>query len=70
VLFRSRLDASTWHEVSVEHVGVRIKVWLNGVPVASERDDALSEAGMAGLWTSGDSTAHFARLWYEAARKD
>jgi hypothetical protein len=65
-----RLDAAGWHDMAVEHVGTRIKVWLNGIPVASERDDALPEAGMAGVWVPGDSTAHFARLWYERASKD
>jgi hypothetical protein len=65
-----RLDDASWHEVAVEHVGDRIKVWLNGIPVAQERDDALAEAGMAGVWTRGDSTAHFVRLWYERIQKD
>lgn len=60
-----RLDPSAWHEILAEQAGDRIRVWLNGVPVASERDDALAEAGVVGLWTVGDSTAHFSRLWYE-----
>lgn len=60
-----RLEADRWHELAVEHVGERIRVWLNGIPVASERDAALAEPGMVGLWLPGDSTAHFQRLWYE-----
>jgi hypothetical protein len=42
---------------------------LNGIPVASERDDALPEAGMVGLWMPGDSTAQYKRLWFEPIRK-
>ncbi len=65
-----RLDERGWHELSVEHVGERLRVWLNGVPVASERDAALSSPGMVGLWLPGDATAHFERLWYEALPAD
>lgn len=60
-----RLEAERWHELTVEHVGEHIRVWLNGIPVADERDAALAEPGMVGLWLPGDSTAHFQRLWYE-----
>jgi hypothetical protein len=60
-----RLNEIDWHELTVDHVGDRIKVWLNGIPVASERDGALSSPGMLGLWVPGDSTAHFERLSYE-----
>ena len=65
-----RLSDSDWHELAVEHTSERIRVWLNGIPVASERDDALPEAGMVGLWMPGDSTAQFKRLWFESIRKD
>jgi hypothetical protein len=65
-----RLNDEQWHELAVEHVGDRIKVWLNGIPVATEHDAALSDPGMIGLWLPGDSTAHFTRLWYEPVRKD
>ncbi|MGH9370740.1 MAG: hypothetical protein ACRD15_04340, partial [Vicinamibacterales bacterium] len=65
-----RLDDELWHELAIEHVNDRLKVWLNGIPVATERDGALSAPGMIGLWIPGDSTAHFARLWYEPVRAD
>ena len=65
-----RLHDEHWHELVISHVGDRIKVWLNGIPVASERDDALPQPGMVGFWLPGDSTAHYARLWYESVRKD
>jgi hypothetical protein len=61
-----RLDADAWHELVVEHVGTRIRVWLNGVPVVSDRDDSLRQAGAFGFWIPGDGTAHFERLWFRA----
>ena len=65
-----RLNEREWHELAVDHVGDRVRVWLNGIPVASERDAALSAPGMVGLWLPGDSTAHFERLWYEELPPD
>jgi hypothetical protein len=61
-----RLDEGTWHDLLVEHVGTKIRVWLNGVPVARGRDDGLQAAGRVGFWMPGDGTAHFERLWYQA----
>ena len=59
-----RLDARAWHELSIEHGGSRVRVWLNGVPVAHDRDDTPPVAGTVGFWMPGDGTAHFERLWY------
>lgn len=59
-----RLDADDWHELLVEHQEDKIRVWLNGVPVAADRDGGVREPGAVGLWMPGDGTAHFARLWY------
>lgn len=61
-----RLDPAAWHELAVDHVGTRLRVWLNGVPVADDQDDTLTGAGTVGLWMPGDGTAHFERLWYRA----
>jgi hypothetical protein len=61
-----RLDPGEWHDLMVEHAETRIRVWLNGVPVVSTRDDSLREAGRLGFWMPGDGTAHFERLWYRA----
>lgn len=60
-----RLGDGAWHEILVEQIGSTIKVWLNGIPVASEKDDGLRGQGRLGFWMPGDSTAHFERLWYE-----
>jgi hypothetical protein len=59
-----RLDRRAWHELSIEHAGARVRVWLNGVPVAYDQDDSISAPGSVGFWMPGDGTAHFERLWY------
>lgn len=61
-----RLDPDAWHDLMVEHEETRIRVWLNGIPVASNRDGSLGEAGGIGFWMPGDGTAHFSRLWYQS----
>ena len=61
-----RVDPAAWHELSVDHAGPRIRVWLNGVPVVGDEDETLAEAGTVGFWMPGDGTAHFERLWYRA----
>ena len=60
-----RLDDTAWHELVIEHLGEEMRVWLNGIPVASERDRSLSTPGMLGPWLPSDSTASFTDLWYE-----
>lgn len=59
-----RLDADRWHQLLVEHTGTKIRVWLNGIPVAVEDDDSIRSAGAMGFWMPGDGTASFERLWY------
>jgi len=58
-----RLNARAWHELTVEHQGARIRVWLNGIPVADDEDEGEG-AGTVGFWMPGDGTAHFERLYY------
>jgi len=65
-----RLDERAWHEIVVEHSGDTIRAWLNGIPVATERDKGPREPGMVALWMPSDSSCHFARLWYEPLRAD
>ncbi|MPZ18127.1 MAG: hypothetical protein GEV06_09480 [Luteitalea sp.] len=69
-LERLRLERDQWHEILVEHVGERLRVWLNDIPVASERDNSLHSPGALAFWLPGDSTAHFERLWYEQVDRD
>ena len=65
-----RLDGAEWHELVIEHVRDRLRVWLNGIPVATERDRSLSGPGMLGPWLPSDSTAYFTDLWYEPLVRD
>jgi len=60
-----RLAPDAWHELVVERPGETIRVWLNGIPVATERDRSVRGPGMMALWMPGDSSCHFSRLWYE-----
>ena len=53
------LDASTWHTLKIEHRGERVRLWLNGIPVANTRDRTIDLPGRVGVWTNGDSTAWF-----------
>jgi hypothetical protein len=59
-----RLDPRAWHELLIEHGDSRVRVWLNGVPVAHHTDDTPPVSGSVGFWMPGDGTAHFERLWY------
>jgi hypothetical protein len=65
-----RLDAQRWHELLVEHRGPRIRVWLNGIPVLSEKDEGVVTPGTVGFWMPGDGTASFERLWYRALENE
>jgi hypothetical protein len=68
------IDPGAWHSVKVEHQGTRIRVWIDGVPVADARgriDDrrgrTIEEPGAVGVWTSGVSSAWFDDLRATAA---
>lgn len=63
-----RLPPDAWHEIVVQHSGDTIRAWLNGIPVAFERDKAPPAPGQIALWMPADSSCHFARLWYEPLR--
>lgn len=64
------LDPAAWHVLKVEHSGTRIRIRINGVPVADARDRTFQEPGRIGLWTTGDSTAWFDDLLVEPAQAD
>lgn len=53
------LDPTAWQTLKVEQVGTRIRVWINGVPVASARDRAPQAPGAVGVWSAGDASAWF-----------
>jgi hypothetical protein len=60
------LQADSWNMLKVEHRGTRMRLLINGVPVADARDRTGQEAGAVGLWTS-DSTAWFDDLSVQPA---
>ena len=59
------LDAASWHSVKVEDDGLRVQVWIDGVPVAGARDRARPEPGAIGVWTAGD-----AGVWFDDLRAE
>jgi len=59
------LEAGAWHLLKVEHQGTRMRLLINGVPVADARDRAGQEAGAVGLWTTSDSVVWFDNLSVE-----
>jgi hypothetical protein len=59
------LDATAWHTLKVEDSGTRMRVWLDGVPVADARNRSLQEPGAVGVWTSGEATVWFDDLQAE-----
>jgi hypothetical protein len=61
------LDPAAWHTVKVEDTGSRMRVWLDGVPVADARDRSSPESGSVGVWTSADATVWFDNLQAEPA---
>ena len=60
------LQAGSWNVLKVEHRGTRMRLLINGVPVADARDRTGHEGGAVGLWTS-DSVAWFDDLSVQPA---
>lgn len=59
------LDPGLWHTLKIEDRGMRIRVWINGVPVVSSRVRTETEPGGAGIWTRSDAGAWFDDLRVE-----
>jgi hypothetical protein len=53
------LEPATWHSMKIEHTGMRMRLWINGVPTADARDRVSQDEGGFGLWTSSDSVVWF-----------
>jgi hypothetical protein len=56
---------NTWHTLRVEFQGTTIRVSLNGKTYINLKDDHLSGAGKAGVWTKADSVTAFDDFRYE-----
>lgn len=52
------LTAGKWHELRLEIVGERLKLFLDG-RLTTEASDSTFSAGKAGLWTKADSQTCF-----------
>ncbi|HAT9479750.1 hypothetical protein DWB58_01010 [candidate division KSB1 bacterium] len=50
---------NTWHTLRVDFQGTMIRVSLNGKAYISLKDDHLTGAGKAGVWTKADSVTLF-----------
>jgi hypothetical protein len=59
------LDPGAWHTVKVEDSGMRMRVWIDGVPVAEARDRSSPEPGAVGFWTATDAAVLFDDLHVE-----
>lgn len=59
---RVEIPRNTWHELSVECEGNKIRVSFNGKEAIPELVDKTFIRGKLGLWTKSDSLSHFANL--------
>jgi hypothetical protein len=53
------LDPAAWQTMKIEHRIGRIRVWINGVPVADARDRTNPEPGAIGVWSASDAGTWF-----------
>lgn len=54
------IPSGTWHDLSVECKGNKIRILFNGEPVIPELTDNSFAFGKVGFWTKSDSVSHFA----------
>lgn len=50
---------TSWHKIRVEHVGPRLRCWLDGAAELEVHDSTLLEAGGVGVWSKADAATHF-----------
>ncbi len=53
------IERRRWYTIRIEHVGDKIKFYLNDDIVAMETDRHFRNAGGVGFWTKSDSVAYF-----------
>jgi hypothetical protein len=61
-----QIPSGVWHDLKIECVGNRIRIFFNDQPVIPELTDNSFSSGKIGFWTKSDSVSHFAdaRLTY------
>ena len=53
------VPVGAWHRLTIKHVGKKITCSLDGKKILEAEDDAISGAGLAGLWTKADARTSF-----------
>jgi hypothetical protein len=53
------VTSGVWHDLRLEVVGTRMKVYYDGKQVIEAQDATFTEPGCAGLWTKADSVTYF-----------
>ena len=59
---KTDIASGTWHDITVECRGNRIRGWLNGQELIPEFEDFSFTRGKIGCWTKSDSVSHFIDL--------
>lgn len=60
--------AGQWHRLEVEHLGARLRCWLDGRLLLAAEDATIAAAGGVGLWTKADARTSFDDLVVTPAR--
>lgn len=62
------VKANVWHELALRAKGDRLSVLFDGKIVIDIQSSAITEPGMAGVWTKSDSKTYFDELVISALR--
>jgi hypothetical protein len=54
-----KVPAGEWHTLHVRMVGSKIECSLDGRNLLEATDDAITEAGLVGLWSKADAQSYF-----------
>lgn len=53
------VERDAWHELSLEVVGDRLRVLLDGRQLIEHRDTAIAGPGLCGVWTKAEAVSRF-----------
>jgi hypothetical protein len=53
------VERDAWHELSLEAVGDRLRVLLDGRQLIEHHDSAIAGPGMCGVWTKAEAVSRF-----------
>lgn len=63
------LDPAAWHSLKVRHEGTRMRIWIDGVPLADISDRTPPPGGAVGVWTPSEAHVWFDDLHVEPLRQ-